>query len=146
MAANILDRDLNTTALNEKWVTDVTFIRTEQGWLYLAIILELYNRGIIGWAMDGYNDQSLTLRALEMALETHEPPHGLIHHSDRGSTYTASDYRGVLESHGINCSMSRNGNCWDNAAAESFFSTLKNELVHRTPFKTRRQAVEAIFE
>ena len=146
VAPNTLDRDFEATAPNEKWVTDVTFIPTDEGWLYLASMLDLYNREIVGWAMDDTNDQLLTKRALDMALQTHEPPEGLLHHSDRGSTYTAGDYRDALAENGIEVSMSRKGDCWDNAVAESFFATLKKELVHRQHFKTRRQAAAAIFE
>lgn len=146
VVANELDRDFSATAFNEKWVTDVTNVPTDEGWLYLATMLDLYNREIVGWAMDDHNDQNLTLSALNMALETYEPPQGLLHHSDRGSTYTAGDYRDALKDYGIVCSMSRKGNCWDNAVAESFFATIKKELIHRTKFKTRREAAAAIFE
>lgn len=146
VAPNVLDRDFSASQPNEKWVTDVTFLPTDEGWLYLATMLDLYNREVVGWAMDDCNDQNLTARALRMALETHQPPQGLLHHSDRGSTYTAHDYRQLLCEHGIECSMSRKGNCWDNSVAESFFSTLKKDLVHRARFATKRQAAAAIFE
>jgi transposase InsO family protein len=146
VAPNVLERDFSASQPNEKWVTDVTFVPTDEGWLYLATLLDLYNREVVGWAMDGNNDQNLTARALTMALETHNPPEGLVHHSDRGSTYTAHDYRDMLKDNGIKCSMSRKGDCWDNAVAESFFSSLKKDLVHRMHFKTRRQAAVAIFE
>lgn len=146
VAPNSLDRDFTASAPNEKWVTDVTFIPTDEGWLYLATMLDLYNREIVGWAMDDTNDQLLTKRALDMALQSHRPPKGLLHHSDRGSTYTAIDYRDALADNGIEASMSRKGNCWDNSVAESFFATLKKELVYRTRYATRRQAAAAIFE
>ena len=146
VAPNGLDRDFIATAVNEKWVTDVTFVRTGEGWLYLASMIDLFNREVVGWAMGENNDTVLTLNALDMALEFHNPPVGLIHHSDRGSNYTAKDYREALSDRGIECSMSRKGNCWDNAVAESFFATIKKELIHRNKFATSRQAVTAIFE
>lgn len=146
VAPNELDRDFCATASNQKWVTDTTFITTGQGWLYVATILDLYNREVVGWAMGANNDTALTLRALDMALKAHKPPEGLLHHSDRGSTYTAHAYRDRLALGGIKCSMSRKGDCWDNGVAESFFATLKKDLVHREYFFTRRQAAAAIFE
>lgn len=146
VTGNDLDRDFTASAVNEKWVTDVTFIATDEGWLYLASMIDLYNREVVGWAMSESNDTELTLRALDMALESHNPPEGLMHHSDRGSNYTAKDYRKALLDRGIQCSMSRKGNCWDNSVAESFFATIKKELIHRYKFETRRQAASAIFE
>ena len=119
---------------------------TTEGWLYLASMIDLYNREVVGWAMGESNDTALTLQALDMALEFRNPPEGLIHHSDRGSNYTAKDYRQALTDRGIQCSMSRKGNCWDNAVAESFFATIKKELIHRFTFTTRREATAAIFE
>ena len=146
VATNELDRDFTASVVNEKWVTDVTFVPTDEGWLYLASMIDLYNREVVGWAMSESNDTELTLSALDMALESHNPPEGLMHHSDRGSNYTAKDYRKALLDRGIQCSMSRKGNCWDNAVAESFFATIKKELIHRYQFTTRRQAASAIFE
>ena len=146
VAENTLNRDFTATAINEKWVTDVTFVPTDEGWLYLASMLDLYNREVIGWAMSEHNDEELTLRALDMALETNKPPSGLIHHSDRGSNYTSNKYRKALTGRGIKLSMSRKGNCWDNSVAESFFATIKKELIHRFKFSTRREAASAIFE
>ncbi len=146
VAANELDRDFNATSVNEKWVTDVTFVPTDEGWLYLASMIDLYNREVVGWAMSDTNDTKLTLKALDMALESRNPPKGLIQHSDRGSNYTANDYRQALTDRGIKVSMSRKGNCWDNAVAESFFATIKKELIHRFRFSTRREAAAAIFE
>jgi len=146
VAPNELDREFSAKAINEKWVTDVTFVATDEGWLYLASMIDLYNREVVGWAMSESNDTALTLRALDMSLESRKPPKGLVHHSDRGSNYTAKDYRKALADRGVQCSMSRKGNCWDNAVAESFFATLKKELVHRYIFKTRREAAAAIFE
>ena len=146
VAPNVLERDFVADGPNEKWVTDVSFIPTDEGWLYLATILDLYNREVVGWSMGETNDQQLTRRALQMALQSHRPPRGMIHHSDRGSTYTANDYRALLAEHGIVCSMSRRGDCWDNSVAESFYATLKKELVNRTNFRTREAARAAIFE
>ena len=146
VAGNELDRDFTASSVNEKWVTDVTFVPTDEGWLYLASMIDLYNREVVGWAMGDSNDTALTLRALDMALECHNPPEGLVHHSDRGSNYTAKDYRQALSDRGIRTSMSRKGNCWDNAVAESFFATIKKELIHRFTFTTRREAAAAIFE
>lgn len=146
VAPNTLDRQFDVEAPNVAWVTDVTYVPSGEGWLYLATILDLFNREVIGYAMSSTNDQQLTAKALRMALSDHEPPAGLIHHSDRGSTYTAGDYRDLLASNGIECSMSRKGDCWDNSVAESFFATLKKDLVHRTRFTTRQQARAAIFE
>lgn len=146
VASNVLDRDFKANAVNEKWVTDVTFVPTDEGWLYLASVLDLYNREVIGWAMSDSNDEALTMRALDMALETNKPPHGLLHHSDRGSNYTSNEYKKALTSCGIILSMSRRGNCWDNAVAESFFATIKKEMIHRYKFTSRREAAAAIFE
>ena len=146
VVGNELDRDFTATAINEKWVTDVTFVPTNEGWLYLASILDLYNREVIGWAMSDRNDETLTLNALDMALETNKPAAGLVHHSDRGSNYTSTNYCKALTKRGIKLSMSRRGNCWDNAVAESFFATIKKELIHQLKFSTRREAAAAIFE
>lgn len=143
---NVLDRDFTATDVNEKWVTDVTFVDTDEGWLYLAPMIDLYNREVVGWAMSDSNDTALTLSALDMALCAQKPSEKLVHHSDRGSNYTAGDYREELSDRGIKISMSRKGNCWDNAVAESFFATIKKELIHRYRFKTRREAAAAIFE
>jgi len=146
VASNELDRDFTASKANEKWVTDVTFVPTDEGWLYLASMIDLYNREVIGWAMGESNDTTLTLSALDMALELNNPPEGLVHHSDRGSNYTAGEYRQALSDRGIKTSMSRKGNCWDNSVAESFFATIKKDLIHRYKFKTRREAAAAIFE
>ena len=146
VAPNLLDRDFNAEKPNEKWVTDTTYIHTAEGWLYFAAILDLYNREVVGWAVSQYNDKALTLRALDMAVTSQRPAPGLMHHSDRGSTYTAHDYRDALTAQGMICSMSRKGDCWDNSVAESFFGTLKKDLVHRYEFTSRRQAAASIFE
>ena len=146
VAPNTLDRQFATEAPNVAWVTDVTFVPTDEGWVYLATIMDLYNREVVGHASSDTNDQLLTAKALRMALDDRAPPAGLVHHSDRGSTYTAGDYRDLLAANGIECSMSRKGDCWDNSVAESFFATLKKDLVHRTRFRTRQEARTAIFE
>jgi len=143
---NTLNREFEASGPNEKWVTDVTYVPTEEGWLYLAAMLDLYNREVVGWAVSDCNDTELTIRALDSALESHEPPEGLLHHSDRGSNYTSFQYQTELKNHGIECSMSRRADCWDNAVCESFFATLKKELLHRFRYTTRREAAAAIFE
>lgn len=146
IAENVLARQFEAAAPNTAWVTDVTYIPTKEGWLYLAAILDLYSRKVVGWAMSEGLETQLCLAALDMALEARKPPPGLVHHSDRGSQYASIEYRQRLEARGIVCSMSRKADCWDNAVAESFWSTLKSELVYRTTFETREQARLAIFE
>ena len=128
IAPNVLERDFTARAPNEAWVTDITYLWTAQGWLYLAVILDLFSRRVVGWATSQNVDRHLALAALDKALVQRRPRAGLVHHSDRGSTYASSDYRKALETRGIECSMSRSGDCWDNAVAESFFSSLKREL------------------
>jgi len=148
VAANELDRDFIASAVNEKWVTDVTFVPTDEGWLYLASMIDLYNREVVGWAMGESNDTALTLSALDMALDFNNPPAGLVHHSDRGSNYTAKDYRKALADRGIECSMSRKGNCWDNGVprtqglrcSERDGSLASRILVAGPGFKLRRAA------
>src|SRR5262249_38688599 len=131
---------------NQAWVTDITYIRTGEGWLYLAIVLDLYSRFAVGWALNDRITDELTLEALSMALQRRCPPPGLLHHSDRGSQYASGDYQRVLREHGIVCSMSRRGNCWDNAVAESFFATLKVELIHDAVWTTRAAVHAEVFE
>ena len=143
---NVLARQFDVPAPNTAWVTDITYIWTREGWLYLVVILDLFSRRIIGWSMSEQVTRQLVLDALAMALSRRQPPRGLIHHSDRGSQYASHDYRRLLAAHGIVCSMSRRGNCWDNAVAESFFSTLKLELVYENEWATRAEARAAIFE
>ena len=125
VSANELHRDFEASRINEKWVTDVTFIPIDEGWLYLALTNDLYNREVVGWAMSDRNDTQLTLNALDMALEFRNTPEGLIQHTDRGNKHTANDYRSALARRRIKVSMSRKGNCWNNAVAESFFATIK---------------------
>jgi putative transposase len=128
IAPNLLERNFTAPCPNESWVTDITFLWTLQGWLYLAVILDLFSRRVVGWATSRNVDRHLALTALDMALGLRQPGSGLVHHSDRGSTYASDDYRRALEAGHIECSMSRKGDCWDNAVAESFFATLKREL------------------
>ncbi len=146
VAANILERDFEATAPNQKWLADMTYVATDEGWLYLALVLDLFARKLVGWAMSETMPQELTLRALDVALGWRNPDAGLIHHSDRGSQYAANDYRGKLAALGITVSMSRKGNCWDNAPMESVNGTLKVECVHDMHFETREQARLAIVE
>ncbi len=146
VAANELNRNFTASAPNKIWVTDITYIWTREGWLYLAAILDLFSRRVVGWSLDSHIDRSLALDALAMALKTRHPEPGLLHHSDRGVQYASVEYQSQLRDHDILCSMSRKGDCWDNAVAESFFSTLKAELVHRTDYVSRSQARASVFE
>ncbi len=144
-AANTLRREFVATRPNEKWAGDITYVPTRQGWLYVAVLMDLYSRRIIGWAMGEQMTTTLTLRALEMALQQRPVPVGLLHHSDRGCQYVATLYQQRLIALGIRCSMSRPGNCWDNAVVESFFATLKTEVFHARRDLTREQARTEIF-
>ena len=146
VAPNVLDRHFETDAPNQVWVSDITYVWTWEGWLYLAAVLDLFSRRVIGWAMSTSLSRELALDALDMALRTRAPPSGLVHHSDRGCQYASADYQAALSTRGIRCSMSRKGNCWDNAVAESFFATLKTELVNEADYATRAQARTSIFE
>jgi putative transposase len=147
IAENLLDRDFSSSAPNRRWVSDITYVWTLEGWLYLAVVLDLFSRRVVGWAMDkSLKAEDLTLRALHMALFGRDPDAGLLLHSDRGSQYACKTYQDLLDLRGITCSMSRRGDCWDNAVVESFFSTLKLELVYLRVFRTRAEARAAIFE
>lgn len=146
VAANILRREFTATRPNEKWAGDITYVSTGQGWLYVAVLMDLYSRRIVGWAMDEQVTTTLTVTALEMALRHRHVSGGLLHHSDRGSQYGAVPYQQRLRDFDIRCSMSRPGNCWDNAVVESFFATLKTELLHGHQFHTRQEARTEIFE
>ena len=146
VAPNVLGRDFEATAPNQKWLADMTYVPTDEGWLYLALVLDLYARKLVGWAMSETMPQELTLQALGVALGWRDPDAGLVHHSDRGSQYAAKDYRKKLEARGITVSMSRKGDCWDNAPMESVNGTLKVECVHDEHFETRAQAQQAIVE
>lgn len=145
VAENLLNRDFGAPEANVKWASDITYIWTQEGWLYLAVVLDLFSRRVVGWCMQPSMDRSLVLNALEMALGQRQPGEGLVHHSDRGSQYASGDFQEKLASAGISCSMSRRGNCWDNAPVESFFGTLKQELVHRCDFVSRAAARSRIF-
>jgi putative transposase len=145
IAANLLDRKFEATAPNQRWVGDTTELRTTSGArFYLAAIVDLYSRYVVGWAVSAVNDRHLTIRALDAAIKQRCPQAGLLHHSDQGSTYASQDYRDVLERHGIACSMSRRGNCLDNAAMESWFSTLKFELGET--FDSMHEAKKQLFD
>lgn len=146
IAPNLLQQDFSAASPNSRWVTDITYIPTSEGWLYLSAIMDLFSRRIVGWAMEASMDSRLVRRALDMAVERRRPSHGLVHHSDRGSQYASADYRSALAAKGIMPSMSRRACCYDNAAMESFFHTLKVELTHRHQFQTRDQAKRVVFE
>jgi putative transposase len=143
---NVLGRRFVASRPNERWVTDITYVQTDQGWCYLAAILDLYSRAVVGWALDATLCTNLPLAALDAALRRRQPGPGLLHHSDRGCQYTSFEYREALRRHSIAVSMSRKGNCWDNAVAESFFSTLKVELVHGRRWSDRAELRSALFE
>jgi transposase InsO family protein len=145
IAENLLDRAFTSDTPDRRWTADITYVWTSEGWLYLAVILDLFSRRIVGWSMDTTLERSLVLSALEMALTSRTPEAGLLCHSDRGSQYASLDYQKALEKAGATCSMSRKGNCWDNAPTESFFASLKKEMVYRTHFATRFEAKVAIF-
>jgi putative transposase len=146
-AKNLVARRFEATAKDQIWVGDVTFIATLEGWLYLAVLLDLYSRKVVGWAMGPRNDESLTVAALKMALEERRPQaRQLVHHTDRGTTYASSEYQDILQRNEIQCSMSRKGDCWDNAVAESFFSSLKTEAFADMSFPSRDAARRVVFE
>ena len=146
IAPNVLARQFEVTAANAVWVTDVTCVWTSEGWVFLAVMLDLFARRVVGWAARDVNDTALALAALGHALRERNPGPGLVHHSDRGSPYASGDYRRALASHGIVASMSRRGDCWDNAVAESFFATIKTELIEHTVYATREAAITSIAE
>jgi transposase InsO family protein len=146
VADNILDRQFEAQRPNERWLSDITYIWTREGWLYLAVVLDLYSRMVVGWAMSERMTSRLVVDALEMAVLRRLPGEGLLAHSDRGSQYASAHYQRLLGKHGITCSMSGVGQCWDNAPMESFFATLKKELVHHEDYQTRAQARASIFE
>jgi putative transposase len=145
VAPNLLNREFTAKDPNKKWVTDITYIPTAQGWLYLAVILDLYSRMVVGWSMSGNCDGELVERALDQALARRRPDPGLLHHSDRGSQYTSRAYQVHLEQAGILVSMSRKGNCWDNAAMESFFGSLKDECIGNNIYVSHDEARLTIF-
>lgn len=146
VAPNVLAREFTSTQINCKWVADITYVPTHEGWLYLGAVLDLASRRIVGHAMQERMTGSLVTRALSMALLRRRPESGLLVHSDRGSQYAGGEYQRLLARHGLRCSMSRRGDCYDNAPMESFFATLKKELIHHNQYRTRAQARRAIFE
>jgi putative transposase len=145
-APNLVQQQFRVDHPNRIWVGDMTFIRTRQGWLYLAILLDLYSRKVVGWSMSDRPDLALILNALDMALEQRQPRTGLIHHTDQGPIYAARKYRERMAVHGIQPSMSAKGNAYDNAVAESFFGNLKNEVIHHIDFESRDKARAAVFD
>lgn len=146
VAPDLIEQDFTATAPNQKWTSDITYVWTDQGWLYLAVVMDLYSRAIVGWSMNHRMTQQLVGDALTMALFRRHFPKGTIIHSDRGSQYCAKRYQQLIKSNGLRCSMGRRANCYDNAVTESFFHTLKVELVHRERYPTRRMAHSSIFE
>lgn len=146
VANNLLRQDFIAAKPNQKWVSDITYVKTQEGWLYVAIVLDLFSRRVVGLAMGESLHTSLVLKALQQALWRRKPTYGLCHHSDRGCQYTSEAYQNLLAANGIACSMSGTGNCYDNAVAESFFHTLKTESVSFTRYATREEAKSSIFE
>ena len=146
LAKNVLNREFAALMPNEKWAVDITYIPTDEGWLYLAGVMDLCSRKIVGWSMREHMQTELVTEALTMAILHRRPGAGLLHHSDRGVQYASEDYRRLLEFNGIKASMSGKGDCWDNACCESFWSTIKTELVHHETYATREQARQSIFE
>jgi transposase InsO family protein len=146
VAPNLLERRFEPGCADRVWASDITYIRTQEGWLYLAPVMDLHSRRIVGWSMGSGLDHSLVAKALEMAIANRRPRRGLIHHSDRGVQYACGEYQRLLRAHGIRPSMSGKGDCWDNAPMESFFATLKTELTRGRTYRTREQARRDIFE
>jgi transposase InsO family protein len=146
IAPNLLNRDFSAARPNRKWAGDISYVWTQEGWLYLAVILDLHSRRVIGWAVSNRMKRDLAIRALNMAIALRRPPKGCIHHTDRGSQYCSHDYQKILREHGFKVSMSGTGNCYDNAAVETFFKTIKAELLWHRSWRTRRDAELAIFE
>lgn len=146
VAENRLNRQFDPSGPNEAWVADITYVPTKEGWLYLAIVEDLYSRMVVGWSMESRMESRLVVDALEMAVQRRLPGENLLAHSDRGSQYASEHYQDLLRQHGIQCSMSEVGQCWDNAPAESFFASLKKELTHHENYQTRQQAKASIFE
>jgi transposase InsO family protein len=146
VAENVLNRDFEVQQANQVWLADITYVWTREGWLYLAAVEDLYSRKVVGWSMSKRLTRCLVTDALEMAIDRRFPGEGLMHHSDRGSQYASEDYQRLLSKHGITCSMSRKGDCYDNAPMESFFATLKKELIHYEDYETREEARQSIFE
>jgi len=146
IAPNLLDRQFEATAPNQKWAADFTYVWTTEGWLFVAVVLDLFSRRVVGWSMQPTMTAQLVMDALLMAVFRRGRPQAVLHHSDQGSQYTSEDFQRLLASHGIVCSMSRRGNCWDNAATESFFSTLKTERLSKRHYKTRDELRADVFD
>ncbi len=146
VAPNLLDQDFSADGPNQKWAGDISYIWTGEGWLYLAVVIDLWSRRVIGWAVSDRMKRDLAIRALEMAINLRQPPSGCIHHTDRGSQYCSHDYQKILRQHHFEVSMSGKGNCFDNSMVETFFKTLKAELIWRHSWATRRQVELALFE
>ena len=146
VASNLLGRQFKTSAPNQVWTADITYIPTREGWLYLAVVMDLYTRMIVGWTLDSRMTRELVMNALRMARFRRKPAPGLLHHSDRGSQYCSGDYRALLKEYGMVASMSRKGNCWDNAPMESLFNSLKNERVFHEDYATREEATRDMFD
>lgn len=146
VAPNLLERDFTPAAPNRSWSADLTYVWTDEGWLYLAVVLDLFNREVVGWAIKQRMSADIVIDALTMAWFRRHPEPGLIHHSDRGSQYASHAFQAKLSEYGMHCSMSRKGNCWDNAPTESFFNSLKNERVHGQRYRTRQEAIADVFE
>ena len=146
VATNVLNREFSPSAPNQAWGSDITYLWTQQGWIYLAVIIDLYSRRVVGWSIDRRMKKALVIRALMMAVNLRKPPPGLIHHSDRGSQYASHDYQKLLKQHGMICSMSRKGNCWDNSPVERFFGSLKREWTGDRWYRTRQEAIADVRE
>lgn len=146
IAENVVNRHFRPSKKNKTWTADITYISTDEGWLYLAAVEDLFTREIVGWSMSERIDSRLVVDALSMAIARQRPGESLIAHSDRGVQYASEHYRRLLKEYGITCSMSRRGNCWDNAPMESFFATLKKELVHHEQYASRSEARHSLFE
>ena len=146
IATNLLDRSFTPAAPNQTWTADITYIQTGEGWLYLAVVIDLFNREVVGWSIKPRMTTDIVIDALSMAWFRRKPAPGLMHHSDRGSQYASHAFQARLKAYGMVCSMSRKGNCWDNAPSESFFNSLKNERVHGTRYLTKAEAMADLFD
>lgn len=146
VAANLLNRDFTASAPNQKWCGDISYVWTDEGWMYLAVVIDLYSRSVVGWSIQSTMSRQLVCDALMMGLWKRGFPRGVLFHSDRGSQYCSDDYQKMLKSYGLICSMSRKGNCWDNSVAESFFHTIKTELIYTERYETRESAKQSIFQ
>jgi transposase InsO family protein len=145
VAPNLLNQHFSVEAADSAWVGDITYVWTDEGWLYLATLLDLFNREVIGWSASSRMTRQLAIDALQMALGKRNPGQGLLHHTDRGSQYASAEYQRILKEHGMICSMSRKGNCYDNAVAESFFARLKSEWVNHQRYRSRAEAIQSLF-